>query len=185
MPILGTVASQFSGKSFGSFESIATAYGNDSSVNITFSSIPSTYKHLQIRWSGTNIGENYRQNYYVKFNGSTGTPYTWQRIFTNAGTPLIIDQGQLAGAMEFGYQNGYQWSSTLTGGIIDILEYASTSKSKTVRSFSGFSPATIEGNLSIASGMWISTDAITSITISAGEQWATGSQFALYGIKGS
>jgi hypothetical protein len=51
MPILGTVASQFAGKPFGSFDLISTAQGNGSSPVITFSDLNllTEYKHLQIR----------------------------------------------------------------------------------------------------------------------------------------
>ena len=49
MPILGTVASQFAGKPFGSFESIATATVSTATPTISFTSIPATYTHLQLR----------------------------------------------------------------------------------------------------------------------------------------
>ena len=50
MPILGTVASQFSSKPFGSYESIQTVtVGLGGAANVEFTSIPATYTHLQIR----------------------------------------------------------------------------------------------------------------------------------------
>jgi len=53
MPVLGIVASQISGHLFapsGAYESIATTtVGSGGASTITFSSIPSTYTHLQIR----------------------------------------------------------------------------------------------------------------------------------------
>ena len=58
MPILGLLASAISGNLFapsGAYDSIATASGTGSSATISFTSIPSTYTHLQIRgiWNTT------------------------------------------------------------------------------------------------------------------------------------
>ena len=50
-PILGIYASSQQASKLGNFYSIATVLGNGSSSTITFSSIPSTYTHLQLRIS--------------------------------------------------------------------------------------------------------------------------------------
>ena len=53
-PILGIYASQISGHLWapsGAYDSIATATGTGSSGIINFTSIPSTYTHLQLRVS--------------------------------------------------------------------------------------------------------------------------------------
>jgi len=59
----------------GDYESIATAIGTGSSGTITFGSIPSTYKHLQIR----SIQRVASGNAYIKvqFNNDTNSNYTY------------------------------------------------------------------------------------------------------------
>jgi len=57
----------------GSYESIASASGTGSSGTITFSSIPSTYTHLQIRGIGRNSYPSTQVN--VRFNSDTGSNY--------------------------------------------------------------------------------------------------------------
>jgi hypothetical protein len=68
-------------------------------------------------------------------------------------------------------------------GIIDIHDYASTTKNKTTRMFGGIDKNG-SGEVSLFSGLWRNTSAITSINIymSSGN-WTTDSTFSLYGIK--
>jgi len=49
-PILGILASQNYPRINGAYESIATTTVSTSVSSITFSSIPATYTHLQLRW---------------------------------------------------------------------------------------------------------------------------------------
>jgi hypothetical protein len=67
--------------------------------------------------------------------------------------------------------------------IIDILDYASTSKAKTARVFSGRDQKG-SGEVELRSGLWTSTAAINRIDIVIGGSFTTTSTFALYGIKG-
>ena len=70
-----------------------------------------------------------------------------------------------------------------TNFIIDILDYANTSKYKTVRIALG-SDRNGSGEVGLFSGLWQSTAAVTTIAINCGQNYTTTSQFALYGIKG-
>jgi hypothetical protein len=69
--------------------------------------------------------------------------------------------------------------------VCDILDYTNTNKYKTVRSLSGHDQNG-SGYVTLMSGSWRNTAAITSITIlrdSGGANLTQYSQFALYGIK--
>jgi hypothetical protein len=74
-------------------------------------------------------------------------------------------------------------SPIMGAGIIDILDYANTNKYKTARSLRGYD-ANGSGNMSLISGLWMNTAAISNITLTARggsvDQYTT---FALYGIK--
>jgi Fibronectin type III domain len=173
-----------------SFYSIATATGTGSNNTITFSSIPSTYKSLHIRFmSRSTVSPTYLQ--FMQFNGSTGSVYAMHDLETD-GTTIF----------PYGYANQTQIyigglnippitnSSDTAGifgvGVVDIIDYASTSKYKTVRYFVG-KDKNISGNGTpqIGSGLFMDTTAISSITITMGQSgnFATGSTFALYGVK--
>jgi hypothetical protein len=75
-------------------------------------------------------------------------------------------------------------ASVFGAGVIDILDYANTSKYKTIRTLSGWDKNG-GGNVGLSSGLWLSTSAISSIVIgSQTGNLVTNTQFALYGIKG-
>ena len=75
---LGIFASTVVPPAATSFESIATVTVSGSNVSsITFSSIPGTYTHLQIRAfmvSGLSANNQWR------FNGDSGNNYTWHQL---------------------------------------------------------------------------------------------------------
>jgi hypothetical protein len=67
--------------------------------------------------------------------------------------------------------------------ILDILDYSLTTKNKTTRDLEGWD-ANGSGTVNLASGVWLSNSAITSITLSNGTLTATQySKFSLYGVK--
>ena len=189
-PILGIYASQISGHLFapsGAYDSIATVtVGSGGTSTITFSSIPSTYTHLQLRFfAGTNRSAPiYRDSYKVQFNSDTTGNYSNHELYGD---------GSSVGA------GGNTSATALTGGTIggggffgvsvfDILEYKNTNTYKTTRSLSGVSDNTGGyGLIDFRSGNWRSTSAITSITLTVGVATAFTeyTQAALYGIKGN
>lgn len=176
----------------GSYESIATATGTGSNTSVTFSSIPSTYTSLQIRavYRDTNTPGTTRQNLNLEFNGSGGTNYAVHYLQGDGATasaagftayPFVVING--AGAA------GNTTANVYGASIIDIHDYASTTRNKTVRYLAGINDNTATaGNqrISIGSGLWLSTSAITSIKVICGDTaFATNTTISLYGIKGA
>jgi hypothetical protein len=168
-----------------SYESIATASGTGSSGTITFSGIPSTFKHLQIRGIfNDSLGYSTLR---IQINSDTGSNYSWHRLF---GEPGSSASGQAQGGATqtaiIPGTNGGPTGDTEMGAIIaDFLDYGSTTKNKTVRTFSGVASTTSAYNyVAVSSGLWMSTSAITSISLFvSGANWRTNTTFALYGIK--
>ena len=172
-----------------SYESIATVTAAGGEASLSFTSIPSTYKHLQIRAiardTSTSTGST---GYALRLNGDGGTNYTWHRLYGN-GTSVTA-----AGSVSQSYLNvdqsdlgGSSTASVFAASIIDFHDYASTTKNKTVRMFAGGDGNSSSGSyyLGLSSSVWLSTSAITSITIYAAQTaFAASSTFALYGIKG-
>jgi hypothetical protein len=168
-----------------SFESIATftAAGGETAFN--FASIPSTYKHLQFRiLSRRTTGIN--ALVALQFNGDTGSNYWWHSI-EGDGATVAANFGPSAlttRVQTFWMNPGTNLAGQFGGGIIDIHDYASTTKNKTVKSLGG-GDANGAGKIGLFSGSWTNTSAITSVNVYfVGDAVVAGSTFALYGIKG-
>ena len=187
MNILGIIASSISGSiSSSSYESIATATGTGSSGTITFSSIPSTYQHLQLRWISRSSRAVTADNMRVTFNSATST-YADHILYGDGASAAAAGQTALAYITLQDATTGASATSNIMGtGILDIHDYASTTKAKTLRSMHG-NDRNGAGVIALSSGLWTSTSAITSITIVVGStgNFTTATQFALYGIKGA
>ena len=167
-----------------SYESIASATPSGTNT-LTFSSIPSTYKHLQIRYLSIFTVANVQIR--MGFNGDYGTSSNYTRHYLygdgsaagaagNASYPFTYAKQDINGV-----STTYPWV-----GIIDIIDYASSTKYKTTRVFCGGDGNSAgTGDIQLNSGLWQDTTAINSITLQLSSgNYSSGSTFALYGIKG-
>lgn len=188
-PIISTLANasaygfrSLSAAAAGAYESIASVTATGGST-VTFSSIPSTYQDLQIRvlvrtttdaadfrLTANGVTSGYA-SHFLTGTGSVGaTEYSAAaniRLDTGAGNNV----------------NSYQHSAI----IIDIHDYASTTRNKTFRMFYGADYNTTGGEVYIGSGLTTSTSAISSLSfdVLGGKVLANPSFFSLYGIKGA
>jgi len=181
MPIsLGILASSISGRLWqpdGAYDSLSTiTVPSGGLASITFAGIPNTYKHLQIRgfFRTSSAAEN-----KIEMNGITTTTSYYRHYLQGSGA------GVGAGANNSNSMAGYYETNTNIFGthIIDILDYANTSKIKVVRTLWGFD-ANGSGYVGLSSGANNSTSAINSISLvpTAGS-YTEYSQFSLYGVK--
>lgn len=161
----------------GAYESIATiTVGAGGSANETFTSIPGTYKHLQLRWFSRSSGGNY--NPIIRFNSDSGNNYSWHYL---DGSGSSATSGATASTSSILIAGIAGTASSFAVGVMDILDYADTNKFKTARILQG-ADYNGSGSVDSWSGNWRSTSAITSIYL--GFSSAQYSQYALYGIKG-
>lgn len=176
----------------GAFVSIATVTGNGSSTSLTFSSIPQTYTSLQIRGLSRNVsGGSGNANLNIRFNSDSGSNYTRHYLRGNGSTvDSYGDTGSTWAIVQDGDLNWTASSNFKAVSIIDIHDYTSTTRNKTVRSFAGENVNDTGSSgtaVALSSVLWINTAAITSITItsSGGSAFDSTSVFSLYGIKGA
>lgn len=185
-PILGILASGITDSKIikSSYDSIATQTLGSSTATVTFSSIPATYKHLQIRvLTRSTFNQNTGDQVLVQVNGVTGSSYAYHYIGGN-GSSIDVNGFGTQTSMGLGYApNDGTTADTFGAFIIDVPDYASTSKNKTFRAFGGYD-SNGQGTLRVQSGLFVNTSAITSISLSQ-NTFKTGSVFALYGIKGA
>ena len=176
-----------------SYESIQTvSVGSGGTSTISFTSIPSTYKHLQIRAFVQETRATYGiSEFNMQFNGDTTASYSYHYLWGDGGS-ASAGAGSSAAAIIVG--NG-TWGSdtggTFGAGILDILDYADTNKYKTTRVLCGVdlngTVGGAGGRVGLFSGSWQKTTAISSIVLtpqSPATNFRQYSSFALYGIKG-
>lgn len=185
IPVLHGVWS--SGGIGGDFEHIETiTVGAGGAASVTFSSIASTYKHLQIRGIlRPEAATSPPYNTFFRFNADSGSNYARHRL-SGDGTSATSGSATSQTYGEFNYHLGSNsTASTYAATVVDVLDYASTSKNKTVRALGGYD-ANGSGYAQLMSTVWLnSSNAVTSVTIYTGnlsdfEQYTT---FSLYGVK--
>jgi hypothetical protein len=172
-----------------SYESIATASGTGSSATISFTSIPSTYTHLQIRAIARDTSAfNDSYGAKLKINSDTGNNYASHYILGNGATVVAGSQGTSITPPNCVQTAGGGMSANIFSAIIiDFLDYKNTNKYKTIRVLTGIEPNSTSGDgVGLQSALWMNTNAISTITITSdsGSNWAQYTKFALYGIKG-
>lgn len=165
--------------------------GSLGASSVTFSEIPQDYRHLQIRGvlkrsdstNGTYLG--------VRINSDTGTNYA---------SHYLAGDGSATGSSGLSSQStGLMYASTNTavdkrpvpgsvanifaGFVYDVLDYSSTVKNKTGRGLIGHD-SNGAGAIQLGSGLWMSTSAVTSVTLwCGGDTIGQFSTFSLYGIR--
>lgn len=141
----------------------------DAVSSVTFSSIPSTYKHLKIMCQGVSSTPASLQ---TTFNEDGGNNYSWSYIL---GTNNNLVQSALLSSrtsLAIG-----QFSSDIGGIVADILNYSGAIFGKNV-----ISNSNIGNKVYNIQGSWSGTDAINRIDISVSGSLSAGCIFSLYGM---
>ena len=170
-----------------SFESIATVSLSSSASSIQFTSIPATFSHLQIRGIFRSNRSSTLDTLQIRLNSDTNNNYARHFIF---GDSADISAGTSTSQSfaNVGIGTGASAASNIFGSnVIDILDYTNTNKYKTIRCLAG-EDENNSGNIQFASGLWLNTNAITTITLiceGGSSNFQQYTRFALYGTKGA
>jgi hypothetical protein len=159
-----------------SYDSIATVNLSSGSSTVSFTSIPSTYKHLQIRYSLT---ASTPADTGLRFNSDSGANYS-SHLFRGTGTAAqgypYASSNQIYAQFNIGFNTSV--------AVIDIFDYTNTSKNTAIRSLAGWDNNG-SGEIDLWGGAWYNTAAVSSIDLVAlTATFSANSKFALYGIKG-
>lgn len=166
-------------------ELISTTVLTGAAPTVTFSSIPQVYKHLQIRIVERDSDTPATPTaLWMWFNNDTTSGnYRWHRLYGNSVSALSGDSGTTTRIL-VGVSAGAGAPANVYGAsIVDVLDYASTSKNKTIRALAG-GVTTTTPEINLNSGVWLSTAAITTITVAGNANMIAGTRVSLYGIKG-
>lgn len=174
------------------FDLLETVTLSSNQASVTFSNLSSyaTYQHLQIRLTlRSNLAQTYEE-IKLTFNGDGGNNYTDHYLACNGSSVFsgYDTTGNYGFTQPFSMAVGNSNASGIFGaGVIDLLDAFDTTKYKSFRSLGGRVTADGEKRITLASGLWLSTAAISSIAIApkVGSAWLTGSRISIYGVKGS
>jgi hypothetical protein len=185
MPIIGIIDSAKSGNlTAPAYDSIASFTGGNNTT-ISFTSIPQTYKHLELRVYGrTNATSAGAIDGWMTFNSVTSN-YNWHEVagysntIKNAGAAVNTTQiNFMRNCLPRASESGYGFA------VATILNYTS-SIYKSVNVRSGYCNAS-NGLLSVTTGSSTVSSAITrmDLTIEGGATWTSDTTLQLFGIKG-
>lgn len=140
------------------------------------------YQHLQIRMTlGVNSGSTANPTQYIRFNNDSGSNYAWHNL-NGDGSSVSSNNGTSQTYIRLDDSIGGNAAGGIFSAIVlDILDFASTTKNTTVRGLWA-TVNTGEYDIFLGSGLYQSTNAITRI-----DQYLTADagRVSLYGIKGA
>jgi hypothetical protein len=196
MPILGIWASSFRSAAgpVGAYDALATVtVPAGGAASVSFVGIPTGYKHLQVRALAQSSRATYGwDDVLVRFNGDSSSSYARHYLGGDGGSAY---SGAANTPATYIYTDSIIGSSTagasvFGGFVMDILDYSSTAKNKTVRTLGGTdlngTVGGLGGRITLNSGLWFATPAaITSVvlTTGSGTNFSQYSSFALFGVK--
>jgi len=166
------------------FELISSVtVGSGGAASIDFTSIPSTYTDLCLKWSlrssrSADVGDEI----FVKFNGN-GSSYS-SRYLLGYGNSTGSGTGGSTQINRTWADSNNATSSTFANGEIYIPNYAGSNyKSASIDSVTENNATSVY--TSLTAGLWSNTAAITQITLTpeVGPNWLQYSTAYLYGIS--
>ena len=172
-----------------SYESIATVTVSTATPTISFTSIPATYTHLQLRGITRDARSVNVNNINMRLgNGSIDSGGNYA-MHTLDGDGSAVSAAGAANQTALGFWIEAGASSTanaFSSFVVDILDYKNTNKYKTIKVLGG-ADLNGSGNVHLISGLWQSTSAVTNIEFfnNGNFNFVQYSTFALYGIKGA
>jgi hypothetical protein len=169
----------------GAMESIATVtVGSGGASSLTLSNIPSGFQHLQLRWIARGTRSAASESLLIRFNDATTDHWQYHMLYGDGSAAGALSSAGPGSNINIGDPTAATATANVFGaGVNDIVDYSSTSKNKTVRTFQGFD-RNGAGTVSMVSGAWSNTAAINKILIFASNaNIAEFSTFALYGLR--
>ena len=147
----------------------------------SFTSIPQTFTHLQLRFIG--------QVYVASGTGTAGLYIGANGDSNMKGAHYLYGNGSSAISSYDSISSiavtNYGIANTPGVAVIDILDYTNTNKNKTLRSLYGYD-ANGSGWVGLNSTLYLSTSAISSLTLTGGgANILSGARADLYGITSS
>jgi hypothetical protein len=179
----------------GSYDALASVTLSSSASTITFSGIPNNYKHLQIRILSQTTRSTYNvDSFGIAINGvGTGTLYSRHQLVSNNGGTSAVNSFNQPGTPSV---NPFIDTTTSNAGanvfgssIIDILDYASTTKYPVIRAIGGGDTNGIVssfcGTVGLSSALYAVAGPINSFSmfVTYGTTFNAKTTASIYGVR--
>lgn len=169
-----------------SMQWIAGQNGTGSATTVTFSNIPQTFTHLQVRATiRTAYASAYDTIYVYNYNNNTGSTGSAFHFLAGDGATAQTSAGTGSFSTPIGYCPGNSATAGVYGSaILDILDYTNTNKNKTTRTLFGYDNNG-SGWTGLTSGLPLTlpgTNAVTTLSFAFNGNITTASRIDLYGI---
>jgi hypothetical protein len=169
----------------GAFELISTQSISSTTTTVTFSSIPQTYSHLELRIVARSSASTTSDGMYLQYNGVSSASYAYHRLYANGASYISQNTTGDTGALVAFIAGGTSPANAFSSTSLSIADYTNASKNPVVK----FQNADINGSsnsvIMFGSGMLPTAGAVTSLSFTmpnlAGG-FAAGSRFSLYGV---
>jgi hypothetical protein len=170
----------------GAFDLLETTNITTNTASVTFSSLSAyaaDYKHLQIRWVARASFSSTIMDLQMELNADTGNNYARHYLMGRGSDVISGSQTAKEYLIRMTYPGASSDANAFGSGVVDLLDAFSSSKNTTARALSGIAQTT-NPRISLDSGLWLNTAAITSIRLwSDGSSFLAGSRFVLIGVK--
>lgn len=169
----------------GAYDLLETQVLTSSATYVDFTGLDSytDYKHLQLRMATRSTRSSTNTPILITLNSDTGSNYSYHFLYGN-GTSVSSSRASNATYFYGGsIASASQATNIYSAQVIDILDFSNTNKNTTARVFDGFA-GSANNFVSLMSGAWYNTSAVTSISMSCylGD-FVSGSRLSLYGVK--
>jgi hypothetical protein len=160
------------------YEPIATTTLASAVTNFTFSSIPQTYTDLRVVIMAMTASQD---SYWIQMNDNSYNQYSNRSMYGVTGNTK--GSNSATGQPQFNPANSIRTVSTIF--TMDLFDYASNAKFKTVLFASGAQENSSDGYLGFAVGTMRDYSGVSSIKIfnTGPTNFSIGTQATVYGIK--
>jgi hypothetical protein len=166
------------------YVNIATTTLGSTQSTVTFSSISSTYTDLVLRISARDNQGQTAAPITLTING-TSTNYSMTNMGSSGASVFSNRQSNASSiSLENAANSSLATASTFSNLEIYIPNYT-VSVNKQFSAVSGTEQNSTTGWQTATAGLWGNTATISSITLTSGGSFVSGSSFYLYGIKNS
>lgn len=161
------------------------------SSSIDFTSIPSTYTDLLVKWSLRSNSTSGNNEYnLLRFNNDSGSNYSLRSITgdaSSASSGSRLNQTELwANNSSAGANNANDVGNTFSNGEIYLPNYLTSSQKSALIDVVVESNSTSNAKIGLGSGIWTGTSAINAIKMfPLSGIWVQHASATLYGIKSS
>lgn len=161
--------------------------GSLGASSVSFTEIPQGYRHLQVRAIyRVNGGGAQTDTCRIRLN-SSDTGYSGHSLYGNGTSASSLN----ATSQTYGWASrttipaAGSTASVFGAMVLDVLDYSSTVKNKTLRTLEGVDTNSTNGAVALTSSLWANTAAVTSMTFTDENAYSfvQFSTFSLYGIR--